>query len=179
MRKILFAVTIAAVLAFGALNISPAHAGMDKKAKDEKSDKKEKSSKSDKASKASKSDKGNSLYSRLGGKKAITAVVDEFVAIVVADDRINTFFADTGKDPKRVAAFKGKLVDQICQASGGPCKYKGKDMKTAHAGMGVKEEHFNALVEDLVKALDKFNVGATEKNELLGALGPMKADIVE
>jgi truncated hemoglobin YjbI len=120
-----------------------------------------------------------SLYKRLGGKKAIKAVVDEFVNNVAADNRINRFFADTAKNPKRLAKFKGNLVDQICQASGGPCKYKGKDMKTAHKGMGITEADFNALVDDLVKALDKFNVGATEKNELLGALGPMKGDIVE
>jgi len=119
-----------------------------------------------------------SLYNRLGGKKAITAVVDEFVNNVAGDARINKFFADTAKDPKRLAKFKGNLIDQICQASGGPCKYKGKDMKTAHKGMGISDGDFNALVEDLIKALDKFNVGATEKNELLGALGPMKGDIV-
>ncbi len=71
-----------------------------------------------------------------------------------------------------------KLVDQICQASGGPCKYTGKDMKSAHAGMGVTSADFNALVEDLVGALDKFKVGEKEKGELLGALGPMKSDIV-
>ncbi|HVF90097.1 MAG TPA: group 1 truncated hemoglobin [Blastocatellia bacterium] len=120
-----------------------------------------------------------SLYDRLGGKKAITAVVDQFVANVANDNRINKFFAKTASDPKRLAAFKMKLVDQICEAGGGPCKYKGKDMKTAHAGMGIAEADFNALVEDLVAALDKFNVPATEKNELLGALGPMKGDIVE
>jgi len=119
-----------------------------------------------------------SLYSRLGGKKAITAVVDQFVTNCATDTRINKFFADTAKDKKRLAKFKGNLVDQICQASGGPCKYKGKDMKTAHKGMGITDADFNALVEDLVKALDKFNVGATEKNELLGKLGPMKGDIV-
>ena len=119
-----------------------------------------------------------SLYSRLGGKKAITAVVDEFVNIVAADTRINKFFADTAKDPKRLAKFKGNLVDQICQASGGPCKYKGKDMVTAHKGMAITEADFNALVEDLVTALNKFNVGETEKNELLGALGPLKPQIV-
>ena len=120
-----------------------------------------------------------SLYSRLGGKKAITAVVEEFVGNVAADNRINRFFSDTAKDPKRLAKFKMNLVNQICQASGGPCKYTGKDMKTAHKGMGITDADFNALVEDLVKALDKFNVGATEKNELLGALGPMKSDLVE
>jgi len=119
------------------------------------------------------------LYDRLGGKKAITAVVDEFVTRVAADDRINKFFAATAADPKRLSAFKMKLVDQICEASGGPCKYKGKDMKTAHMGMGVGGADFDALVQDLSGALDKFMVGAHEKDQLLGALAPMKSQIVE
>jgi hemoglobin len=118
--------------------------------------------------------KEKSLYDRLGGKKAITAVVDQFVANVVADTRINAFFAKAN-----AAKLKANLVDQICQASGGPCKYKGKSMKEAHKGMGIASADFNALVEDLVKALDKFKVGDKEKNDLLGALGPMKGDIVE
>jgi hemoglobin len=100
------------------------------------------------------------LYERLGGKGAITAVVDEFV------------------NPQRLAAFKGKLVDQICAASGGPCTYTGKNMKDAHAGMGITGAEFDALVGDLVGALDKFKVPEKEKGELLGALGPMKTDIV-
>ncbi len=113
------------------------------------------------------------LYDRLGGKDAITAVVEKFVGIVVADDRINGFFKNAD-----AANLKKQLVDQICSATGGPCKYTGKDMKTAHAGMGVKEADFNALVEDLVKALDEFKVPEKEKGELLGALGGMKGDIV-
>ena len=123
--------------------------------------------------------KEKSLYDRLGQKKAITAVVDEFVARVAADARINGFFAATASDPARLKMFKGKLVDQICEASGGPCKYKGKDMKAAHMGMGITGAEFNALVEDLVGALDTFKVGQHEKDQLLGALGPMKSDIVE
>ena len=119
-----------------------------------------------------------SLYQRLGGKKAISAVVDEFVARVAADKRINGFFKKTAADPKRLAKFKGNLVDQICQASGGPCKYTGKDMKTAHKGMGITDADFNALVEDLSGALDKFKVGKKEKDELLGKLAPLKGDIV-
>src|ERR1700686_470849 len=118
------------------------------------------------------------LYDRLGGKKAITAVVDEFVGRVAADTRINSYFAAAAADPQRLASFKMKLVDQICQASGGPCKYIGKDMKTAHMGMGITGPQFDALVEDLVGALDKFKVGADEKQQLLGVLGPMKKDIV-
>jgi hemoglobin len=118
------------------------------------------------------------LYQRLGGKKAITAVVDEFVNRVGADNRINSFFKETVADPTRLATFKTNLVNQICQGSGGPCKYTGKDMKAAHAGMGITDANFNALVEDLVGALDKFKVGDKEKNDLLGVLGPMKGDIV-
>lgn len=123
--------------------------------------------------------KEKSLYDRLGKKPAITAVVDQFVANVAADSRINSFFAATASDAKRLASFKAKLVDQICQATGGPCKYTGKNMKEAHMNMGISTADFTALVEDLVKALDKFNVGGKEKSELLGALGGMKSDIVE
>jgi len=120
-----------------------------------------------------------SLYDRLGGKAAIVAVVDDFVANVAGDKRINAFFAATAGDKDRLAAFKGKLVDQICEAAGGPCKYMGKDMKAAHAGMGISSADFNALVEDLTKSLNKFKVGKTEQGQLLGVLGPMKAQIVE
>lgn len=114
-----------------------------------------------------------SLYNRLGGKPAITAVVDDFTARVAADRRINRFFANSD-----IPSFKAKLVDQICEASGGPCKYTGKDMKTAHAGMGVSNADFDALVEDLVATLDKFKVPQKEKGELLAVLGPMRKDIV-
>src|SRR5437879_2769598 len=96
--------------------------------------------------------KDKSLYDRLGGKKAITAVVDEFVGRVAADSRINKYFMAAASDPKRLTSFKMKLVDQICETSGGPCKYKGKDMKSAHAGMGITSADFDALVEDLVGA---------------------------
>jgi hemoglobin len=121
----------------------------------------------------------NTLYERLGGKKAITAVVDDFVANCAADTRINKFFAKTAKDKGRMSRFKANLVDQICEAAKGPCKYKGMNMKNAHAGMGVQGEHFDALVEDLVKSLDKFKVAEADKATLLSVLGPMKKDIVE
>jgi len=119
-----------------------------------------------------------SLYDRLGGKPAITAVVDEFVGRVAADARINKYFMAAASDPKHLASFKMKLVDQICEASGGPCKYKGMDMKSAHASMGITSADFDALVEDLIGALDKFKVGTMEKQQLLGVLGPMKSAIV-
>jgi hemoglobin len=117
---------------------------------------------------------GKSLYDRLGGKDAIDAVVADFVHNVAADDRINARFAATD-----IPAFQKKLADQICEVSGGPCKYTGKDMKAAHANMHITKADFNDLVEDLTKSLDKFHVGDREKNELLGALGSMRPDIVE
>lgn len=120
----------------------------------------------------------STLYDRLGGREAIVAVVDSFVARVASDSRINGFFKATASDPARMAAFKGKLVDQVCQATGGPCTYTGKDMKTAHAGMNITSAHFDALVEDLAATLKAFNVPQADQDALLGALAPMKADIV-
>jgi hemoglobin len=114
-----------------------------------------------------------SLYERLGGQPSIAAVVDDFIANVAADERINQRFA--GAD---ITRLKASLVDQICEASGGPCAYAGPDMRTAHAGMNISEAEFDALVEDLVKSLEKLKVPAVEQNELLSALGGMKGDIV-
>lgn len=115
-----------------------------------------------------------SLYERLGGKESITAVVDDFAARCLADTRINAKFAKS--DPVRL---KTQLVDQICNATGGPCQYTGRNMGITHANMGVTAGEFGALVEDLVATLDKFNVPAAEKDELLKLLAPMKPQIVE
>lgn len=114
-----------------------------------------------------------SLYQRLGGKEAITAVVDDFIGNVAADARINKRFANAN-----IPRLKMLLVEQICAASGGPCTYTGRDMTTAHTGMNIQSAEFDALVEDLVKSLDKFKVPGREQGELLGALGGMKPAIV-
>ena len=116
------------------------------------------------------------LYKRLGGREGIAVVVADFVTIMVADPRVNARF--TTLKPPEVEKFKSNLSDQICDATGGPCSYLGKDMKAAHEGMRITEVEWNATVENLVKALDKNNVDAKSKQELLGALGPMKKDIV-
>ena len=115
-----------------------------------------------------------SLYTRLGGQTTIRAVVDDFVGNVAADKRINKFFARTD-----IPNLKRQLTNQICQGSGGPCKYTGRSMKDAHRGIGVSGANFGALVEDLQKSLTKFKVPAREQGELMAILGPMKKDIVE
>lgn len=116
---------------------------------------------------------GPSLYERLGGVDAIRAVVDNFVGRVGADARINAFFRGVDLDN-----LKRLLTEQICQATGGPCRYTGRSMRETHTGMSLTDAHFNALVEDLVGALNQFNVPEREKSELLAALGGMKGDIV-
>jgi hemoglobin len=115
-----------------------------------------------------------SLYERLGGKDAISAVVDDFAQNVLTDPRINKKFAKS--DPARLLA---NLKDFVCAATGGPCKYTGLTMKESHKNMGTTAGEFTALVEDLIKTLNKFNVGAAEQKELLTALGGLRSDIVE
>jgi hemoglobin len=114
------------------------------------------------------------LYERLGGQPAVEAVVDEFLKRVATDKRINGRFVNTD-----LPRLRGLLVEFVCFATGGPCKYTGRDMRSAHAGMQLVDEEFGALVEDLVAALDKFSVPKAEKDELLGALGPLGKDIVD
>ncbi|HSS01940.1 MAG TPA: hypothetical protein VLM79_33005 [Kofleriaceae bacterium] len=113
------------------------------------------------------------LFDRLGGLPAIKAVVDEFVTRTTSDARIKERFFNTDAEN-----LKRLLTEFVCMATGGPCKYTGRDMATSHAGMDLVDEEFNALVENLAGALDKFKVPEKEKGELLGALGPLKPDIV-
>jgi hemoglobin len=113
------------------------------------------------------------LFERLGGLDAIKAVVDDFVANVAADPVINARFANTD-----INNLKAKLVEQICEATGGPCKYTGKSMVEVHTGMKVSDGEFGAMMADLKKSLDKFKVPEREQTELMTALGSMKPDIV-
>ena len=115
-----------------------------------------------------------SLYERLGGVDAITAVVRSVVDRQMKDDRINQKFARTNVD-RLIKEF----VDQICQATGGPCTYTGRNMTETHHNMGVTNGEFQAFVEDVVAVLDDFKVGKAEQDELLNILAPLQGEIVE
>ena len=117
---------------------------------------------------------GRSLYVRIGGQPVLSVVVEQCVANVLADTRINGRFATTD-----IRNLKGHLVDHLCIATGGPCTYSGRDMKTTHVGMRISTGDVGAFVENLVKAMDMAKVPAQEKGEILGLLGPMKKDIIE
>ena len=113
------------------------------------------------------------LYQALGEKPGITRLVDDFVNRVVKDPRIGGHFKDT-----KPAALKESLTDQICQLSGGPCKYEGADMKSAHADMDINKGHFNALVEVLQSAMDAQGIPFAQQNRLLALLAPMHRDVI-
>jgi hemoglobin len=116
----------------------------------------------------------STLYERLGGYGAIQAVVDQTIANVAADRRINKFFAHAD-----IPRLRHNLADQICVATGGGCIYWGRDMMSTHAGMHIHSRHVNALVQDLGMALTKYKVPAKEQHELVAILAPLKGDIVQ
>jgi len=118
-----------------------------------------------------------SLYKRLGGYDAIAAVTDDFIGRLATDKQLGRFFAGHSEDSLK--KIRQHVVDQLCAATGGPCVYTGRDMKTSHKGMGITEADWNASVGHLVATLDKFKVPEREKNEVLGAVSALKKDIVE
>jgi len=119
-----------------------------------------------------------SLYERLGGEPAITAVVEDFVGRAAANPKVN-FFRDGKYKGTDVPRLKRLLVEFIGSATGGPQKYTGRDMKQVHKGMKITNAEFDAIAADLAASLDKFKVPAKEKNELLTIVGTTRKDIVE
>ena len=116
---------------------------------------------------------GESLYRELGGKDGITKVVDLFLAKVDNDLRINLFFEKTDhKD------LRNLVIEQFCQATGGPCVYSGRSMEEAHSGLNLTDADFAAFVEDLIAAMDELKVPKASQEKLLALLGPMKPQVV-
>ena len=115
-----------------------------------------------------------SLYDRLGGGDAINALTESWVARVGGDDRANGKFARTDID-----RLKKEIVDQLCEATGGPCTYTGRSMLETHAGMKVTAGEFDVVMQHLGATLDELNVPKTEQDEVVDLLMPMRDDIVE
>ena len=144
-------VVVLVIMMFGLLHIAPAEA-------------------QDKAAK--------SLYTRLGGYDAIAAVVDDFFGRLTKDPQFAARFF-TGHSADSFRKVRQLTVDLTCQATGGPCYYTGRDMKTAHVGLGITENDWDASVKHFVATLDKFKVPQTEKTDLLNVISSLKGDIVE
>ncbi len=116
----------------------------------------------------------DALFKELGGKAGIDKIVADLMPIILADPRINTFFAKT--DMKKLQVL---LSEQFCQLAGGPCSYSGRDMVASHDEMGVRPAHFNALAEDLQIAMENNKVSTSASNQLIAKLAPMKRAIVQ
>ena len=118
-----------------------------------------------------------SLYQRLGGYDALAAVVDDFVVRLVTDKQFERFFAGHSDDSKK--KIRQHILDQFCAATGGPCVYIGREMKTSHSGLGITNAQWDAAAKHLVGSLDKFKVPEKEKGEVLAFVTSLKKDIVE
>ena len=114
-----------------------------------------------------------SLYDRMGQKEAMARIASRLVDYAIADPRIKEAFAETN-----VPRLKGLLTLFFCKTTGGPCTYPGRDMVAAHKDIGIRDIHFNALVEDLQRALSDEGIGFATQNEFLALLAAMHGDVV-
>ena len=119
---------------------------------------------------------GNTLYKRLGGYDAIAKVTDEFLDGLAKDKQLSRFLAGLSESSQK--RLRQHVNDFLCQATGGPCVYTGRDMKTVHTGLKITESDWEATVNILSGVLDKLKVPKKEKGETLAAVASLKADIV-
>ena len=115
----------------------------------------------------------DSLYQAFGQKQGLVALMDDFVPRLIADARMKPFFEKANQ-----ANLKTQLVEQLCQVAGGPCAYKGGDMKTVHSSMDITKGNFNALVEVLQLSMDAQKIPFGVQNRMLAVLAPMNRDII-
>jgi hemoglobin len=118
-----------------------------------------------------------SLYERLGGYNALAAVVDDFIVRLVTDKEFSQFFMGHSDDSKK--RIRQHILDQFCAATGGPCVYTGREMKTSHMGLGITSAQWDGAAKHLVASLDKYKVPEKEKGEVLAFVTSLKKEIVE
>ena len=118
-----------------------------------------------------------SLYKRLGGYDALAAVTDDFVGRLVGDKQLTRFFNGVSTDSRK--RIRQLVLDQLCAATGGPCIYIGRSMRTVHEGLGITEDDWKIAVKLLTETLDKFKVPKAEQDDLTKLLGTLKPEIVD
>lgn len=113
------------------------------------------------------------LYKAFGEKPGLVSLMDDFMTRLLADPRTGPHFK-----PANQQRIKEQLVDQLCALGGGPCVYKGADMKSSHANLDIKKSDFHALVEVLQQSMDAKGIPFTRQNQMLALLAPMNRDII-
>jgi hemoglobin len=119
------------------------------------------------------------LYERIGGTKTLSSIVDEWMRLNLADQRIAPFFSKLTAQPEKLGKMRHNLNDQICELADGPCQYRGAEMKKAHKDLTINEEQFLVFSDNLFRSMQKFNVPEREKNELLARLSEVRSEIVD
>ena len=114
------------------------------------------------------------VYERLGYQSGVENLVDSFLANVTADDRVSGRFADTD-----MAELRGHLIDQVCEATDGPCTYEGKSMLDAHADMGITEAEFAIIAGHFAAAVQQTGVSPSDQQAVMGLLPDIQGDAVE
>lgn len=118
--------------------------------------------------------KDDSLYQALGGKPGISRIVEGMLLNVARDERIVAHFRNVN-----IELLRGQLIDKFCVEAGGPCEYTGDDMVEAHKGQQISRSEFNALVENLIKAMEAQGVPVPAQNRLLARLAAQRAEVIE
>lgn len=118
--------------------------------------------------------KDDQLYKAFGEKAGLVSLMDDFMVRLLADPRTGPHFK-----PVNQQRVKEQLVDQFCALGGGPCVYKGADMKSSHANLGIKKSDFHALVEVLQESMDSKGIPFRKQNDMLALLAPMNRDIIK
>jgi hemoglobin len=118
-----------------------------------------------------------SLYERLGGYDAIAAVTDDLLARLLNDPQLGVFWK--GHSENSLRRDRQLVVNYMCEAAGGPVFYTGRDMQASHKGLGISASDWEVFMRHAAASLEKFNVPATERSEVLAFLTSLQGDIVE
>ena len=117
--------------------------------------------------------KDDQLYKAFGEKPGLVSLMDDFMTRLLADPRTGPHFR-----PANQQHVKEQLVEQLCALGGGPCVYKGADMKSSHANLDITKSDFHALVEVLQQSMDARGIAFSQQNQMLALLAPMHRDII-
>ncbi|MDP2283026.1 MAG: group 1 truncated hemoglobin [Pseudohongiella sp.] len=114
-----------------------------------------------------------SLYDEIGGQAVLETLVDNFIMEIASDNRVLPRFLDSN-----VNRFREKMIEHMCLLADGPCIYTGDDMVQVHAGMNINSAEFNAIVEDLMSAMDKTGIVLSAQNQILERMAPLRPQVI-
>ena len=118
------------------------------------------------------------LYSKIGGYEKMQKIVSDFVNTVVENPALQEHFYNMKSNPGSKEHFKFMLTEQFSALAGGPVRYSGMDMKSAHKGMDITDEQYNAMIQDLVSTLNKYSIAKEEHQQFINTINDMRTDVV-